>query len=85
MAHPFNEIAGSVAEEIHAYNEQGSIDDTRYQYPFPQFMFFNKPVGLEIRLYTYDHFFQQMGRFKGAKLAHSVISGYESYNVQAFR
>ncbi|MDB5211327.1 MAG: hypothetical protein JWQ30_2154, partial [Sediminibacterium sp.] len=27
-------------------------------YPFPQFMFLYKPVGLEIRLYANNHFFQ---------------------------
>lgn len=47
-----------MTEEIHADNEQGGIDDTWYQYPFPQFMFDDKPVGLEIRLYGNDHFFK---------------------------
>ena len=59
MAHPFNKIAGSVAEEIHAYDEQGCINNTRYQNPFPQFMLLDKPVCLEISLYAYNHFFQQ--------------------------
>lgn len=63
MAHPVNKITGSVTEEIHADNEQDRIDDTRYQYPFPQLMFFDKAVGLEISLYSYDHFFQQIRRF----------------------
>jgi hypothetical protein len=47
-----------MTEEIYANDEQGTVNDTGYQYPFPQFMFLYKPVGLEIRLYTYDHFFQ---------------------------
>ena len=47
-----------MAEEIHAEDEQGGIDDTGYEDPFPQFMFNNKTVGLEIRLYGNDHFFQ---------------------------
>ena len=45
-------------KEIHADDEQGCINNTRYQYPFPQFMFLYKPVGLEISLYGNDHFFQ---------------------------
>jgi hypothetical protein len=73
VAHPFDKIAGGMAEEIHTYNEQGGINDTRYQYPFPQFMFLYKPVGLEIGLYANNHFFQQNGGFKGIKLTHSVI------------
>ena len=47
-----------MAEEIHAEYEQGSIDNTGYENPFPQFMFNDKPVGLKIRLYGNDHFFQ---------------------------
>jgi hypothetical protein len=61
VAHPADKIGGSSAEEIHAYDEQRAINDTGYQYPFPQFMFLYKPVGLEIRLYAYDHFFQHIG------------------------
>ena len=62
-----------MTEKIHADDKQGGINDTRYQYPFPQFMFLYKPVGLEIRLYGYDHFFQHIGGFKCAKLAHSLV------------
>jgi hypothetical protein len=65
VAHPLDKIAGSMAEEIHADDEQGSIDDTRYQDPFPQFMFLYKPVGLEISLYANNHFFQQNEGFMG--------------------
>ncbi len=63
MAHPVNKITGSMAEKIHTDNEQDRVDNARYQYPFPQFMFFDKPVGLEISLNSYDHFFQQIRRF----------------------
>ena len=48
-----------MAEEIHAYDEQGCINNTRDQNPFPQFMLLDKPVCLEISLYAYNHFFQQ--------------------------
>ena len=61
MTHPFNKIAGCMAEKIHSYNEQGGINNTRYQYPFPQFVFLYEPVGLEISLYANNHFFQHIG------------------------
>jgi len=50
-----------MAEEIHADDKHRSIYNARDQYPFPQFMFLYKPVGLEIGLYGNDHFFQHSG------------------------
>lgn len=47
-----------MAEKIHPENEQGCIQDSGNQNPFPQLMFDDKPVGLKIRLYGNDHFFQ---------------------------
>ena len=62
-----------MTEKKHADDKQGGINDTRYQYPFPQFMFLDKPVGLKIRLYGYNHFFQHIRGFKSVKLAHSLV------------
>jgi hypothetical protein len=38
-------------------------------------MLLNKPVGLEIRLYAYNHFFQQNRGFRCAKVTYSVVLG----------
>ncbi len=64
-----------MAKEIHACDEQRGVNNTRYQNPFPQFMLLNKPVGLEIRLYAYNHFFQQNRGFRCAKVTYSVVLG----------
>jgi hypothetical protein len=61
-----------MTKKVDTYHEQDSINDTRNQYPFPQFMFFDKPVRFKIRLYGYDHFFQHPVSFSVAKLTHSV-------------
>ncbi len=62
-----------MAKEIHTYDEQRGINNTRYQYPFPQFVFLYEPVGLEISLNASNHFFQHIGEFRFAKLTHSVV------------
>lgn len=61
-----------MAEIIHADHEQDGIQDAGYQYPFPQFMFFDKTVGMCVGLYGNDHFFEHAGGFRRTKLRYSV-------------
>jgi hypothetical protein len=49
---------GRIPKEIEAYAEQDSIEYTRDQDPFPDLMFGDEMMGLDIRLECYDYFFE---------------------------
>ena len=52
-------MSGRTAEEIHACHKKYSIDNTRNNDPFPEFMLPDKLVYFSKGLDGYDYFFEQ--------------------------
>jgi len=56
-----------MAEVIHADHKKYTIENARYQDPFPKPVFFYKLVCLKIGLYSYDDFFKQRVLYLGTR------------------
>ena len=50
---------GGCPEKVEADTEEDHIEDTRNEDPFPDLMFRDEMMGLDIRLEGYDDFFEQ--------------------------
>jgi len=56
-----------MVKENHADNKKDGINNSGYNNPFPQLMLPDKLMGLEIGLYSYNDFFEQLGVFSVCK------------------
>lgn len=58
--HPCCGVVAGMPEKIKSNNKQDGIQKAWYQNPFPEFIFFDKLMGFEIRLYGDDDFFEHI-------------------------